>query len=41
MITNRFLEAIETQPGVPVGAYTQTSEWLFTQRGESEDGESV
>ncbi|QCW04171.1 bifunctional oligoribonuclease/PAP phosphatase NrnA [Natrinema pallidum] len=41
VITNRFLEAIETQPGVPVGAYTQTSEWLFTQRGKPDDGESV
>ncbi|QCS43214.1 DHH family phosphoesterase [Natrinema versiforme] len=41
VITNRFFEAIETRPGVPVGAYTQTSEWLFTQRGEPEDGESA
>ncbi|WP_226041281.1 DHH family phosphoesterase [Natrinema sp. DC36] len=41
VITNRFFEAIQTRPGVPVGAYTQTSEWLFTQRGEPEDGESA
>lgn len=41
VITNRFFEAIRTRPGVPVGAYTQTSEWLFTQRGEPEDGESA
>ncbi|WP_226481465.1 DHH family phosphoesterase [Natrinema amylolyticum] len=41
VITNRFFEAIDTRPGVPVGAYTQTSEWLFTQRGEPEDGESA
>lgn len=30
VITNRFLEAIVTQPGTSVGAYTQTSEWLFS-----------
>ncbi len=30
VITNRFFEAIRSQPGMPVGAYTQTSEWLFT-----------
>ncbi|PGF15155.1 DHH family phosphoesterase [Natrinema sp. CBA1119] len=41
VITNRFFEAIQTRPGVPVGAYTQTSEWLFTQRGEPEGGESA
>ncbi|PCR89683.1 DHH family phosphoesterase [Natrinema ejinorense] len=41
VITNRFFEAIDTRPGVPVGAYTQTSEWLFTQRGERDDGESA
>ncbi|MDF9745303.1 DHH family phosphoesterase [Natrinema salsiterrestre] len=41
VITNRFFEAIDSRPGVPVGAYTQTSEWLFTQRGEPEDGESA
>ncbi|MFA9501813.1 DHH family phosphoesterase [Natrinema sp. H-ect1] len=41
VITNRFFEAIETRPGVPVGAYTQTSEWLFTKRGEPDGGESV
>ncbi|OAQ52771.1 hypothetical protein HTG_10615 [Natrinema mahii] len=41
VITNRFFEAIETRPGVPVGAYTQTSEWLFTQRGEPDGGESA
>jgi len=41
VITNRFFEAIQTRPGVPVGAYTQTSEWLFTQRGELEGGESA
>jgi len=29
VITNRFFEAIQSQPGVPVGAYTRTSEWLF------------
>ncbi|QSW98318.1 DHH family phosphoesterase [Haloterrigena alkaliphila] len=29
VITNRFFEAIDTRPGVPVGTYTQTSEWLF------------
>ncbi|MFP8953029.1 DHH family phosphoesterase [Natrialbaceae archaeon A-arb3/5] len=36
VITNRFFEAIETRPGVPVGTYSQTSEWLFTQRDEGE-----
>ncbi|ELZ10574.1 phosphoesterase RecJ domain protein [Natrinema thermotolerans DSM 11552] len=41
VITNRFFEAIETRPGVPVGAYTQTSEWLFTKRGEPDGGESA
>jgi len=41
VIINRFFEALETRPGVPVGAYTQTSEWLFTQRGGSEDGKSA
>ncbi|TYT61018.1 DHH family phosphoesterase [Natrialba swarupiae] len=41
VITNRFFEAIETRPGVPVGAYTQTSEWLFTRTGDPEDGESA
>ncbi|QLK25781.1 DHH family phosphoesterase [Natrinema zhouii] len=41
VIMNRFFEAIETRPGVPVGAYTQTSEWLFTQRDDPEDGESA
>ncbi|WP_121742583.1 DHH family phosphoesterase [Natronorubrum halophilum] len=30
VITNRFFEAIDTRPGAPVGAYTQTSEWLFS-----------
>ena len=30
VITNRFFEAIRSQPGIPVGTYTQTSEWLFT-----------
>ncbi|WP_306057307.1 DHH family phosphoesterase [Natronococcus wangiae] len=33
VITNRFFEAIETQPGTPVGTYTRTSEWLFTPDG--------
>ncbi len=37
VISNRFFEALRTQPGVPVGTYVQTSEWLFTI-GE-EDGE--
>ncbi|WP_254529008.1 DHH family phosphoesterase [Natrinema gelatinilyticum] len=41
VITNRFFEAIETQPGTSVGAYTQTSEWLFTQRGEQDESESA
>ena len=41
VIINRFFEALETGPGVPVGAYTQTSEWLFTQRSEPDDGESA
>ncbi|WP_408959006.1 DHH family phosphoesterase [Natrinema sp. 74] len=41
VIMDRFYEALETRPGVPVGAYTQTSEWLFTQRGEGDDGESA
>ncbi|MDQ2051983.1 DHH family phosphoesterase [Natronolimnohabitans sp. A-GB9] len=30
VITNRFLEAIDTSPGTPVGAYSQTSQWLFS-----------
>ena len=42
VITNRFLEAIDTGPGTPVGAYTQTSEWLFSiddeANGPSRDG---
>ncbi|SDJ89573.1 DHH family phosphoesterase [Natronorubrum texcoconense] len=37
VITNRFFEAIESRPGVSVGAYTQTSEWLFSV---DEDGVS-
>ncbi|AXR81045.1 DHH family phosphoesterase [Natrarchaeobaculum sulfurireducens] len=41
VITNRFLEAIQTRPGTPVGAYMRTSEWLFTDTAESEDGESA
>ncbi|OLZ41707.1 phosphoesterase [Natrinema saccharevitans] len=41
VIANRFFEAIETRPGVPVGAYTQTSEWLFTKRGKPDGGESA
>ncbi|RQG97249.1 DHH family phosphoesterase [Natrarchaeobius chitinivorans] len=41
VITNRFFEAIETRPGVPVGAYTQTSEWLFTQRESPEGSPSL
>ncbi|WP_049925665.1 DHH family phosphoesterase [Halopiger goleimassiliensis] len=41
VITNRFFEAIETRPGVPVGAYDRTSEWLFTDAGERGDGESA
>ena len=36
VITNRFLEAMETRPGTPIGVYTQTSEWLFSL----EDGEN-
>ncbi len=38
VITNRFFEAIESRPGVSVGAYTQTSEWLFSV--DDEDGVS-
>ncbi|ELY44571.1 DHH family phosphoesterase [Natronorubrum sulfidifaciens] len=42
VITNRFFEAIETQPGASVGAYTQTSQWLFTiDDGDVEHEESV
>ncbi|SIR75650.1 DHH family phosphoesterase [Natronorubrum thiooxidans] len=42
VITNRFLEAIETRPGTSVGAYTQTSEWLFTiDEGDAESEESA
>ncbi|QLG50731.1 DHH family phosphoesterase [Natrinema halophilum] len=41
VITNRFFEAIETRPGAQIGSYTQTSEWLFTQRGGEDDSESV
>ncbi len=41
VITNRFLEAIQSRPGTPVGAYTRTSEWLFTEPVEGEDGESA
>ncbi|SEH11669.1 nanoRNase/pAp phosphatase, hydrolyzes c-di-AMP and oligoRNAs [Natronorubrum sediminis] len=37
VITNRFLEAIDTQPGSSVGAYSQTSQWLFDiEEGETE-----
>ncbi|WP_339104353.1 DHH family phosphoesterase [Haloterrigena salinisoli] len=36
VITNRFLEAIDTGPGTSVGAYTQTSERLFSVDDESE-----
>lgn len=41
VITNRFFEAIRTRPGVPVGTYARTSEWLFTDGTETEDGESA
>ncbi|WP_255190558.1 DHH family phosphoesterase [Natronobeatus ordinarius] len=36
VITDRFFEAIRTRPGVAVGAYDLTSEWLFvpTEREE-------
>ncbi|ELY52321.1 DHH family phosphoesterase [Natronococcus jeotgali] len=34
VITDRFFEAIESQPGTPVGSYTQTSEVLFTLEDE-------
>ncbi|AFZ72096.1 DHH family phosphoesterase [Natronobacterium gregoryi] len=30
VIRNRFFEGIRTRPGVPVGTYDRTSEWLFT-----------
>ena len=37
VITNRFLEAIDSQPGSSVGAYSQTSQWLFDiEEGEIE-----
>ncbi|MCU4925008.1 DHH family phosphoesterase [Halobacteria archaeon AArc-dxtr1] len=29
VITDRFFEALRTQPGTPVGAYDRTSAWLF------------
>ncbi|UTF53342.1 DHH family phosphoesterase [Natronosalvus rutilus] len=29
VITDRFFEAVDTQPGTPVGIYSQTSEMLF------------
>ncbi len=38
VITKRFFEAIQTHSGTPVGAYTQTSQWLF---GEPEDANPV
>ncbi|RQG87001.1 bifunctional oligoribonuclease/PAP phosphatase NrnA [Natrarchaeobius halalkaliphilus] len=41
VITNRFFEAIDTRPGSSVGTYTRTSEWLFTQHGETDGGESA
>ncbi|MFC4248887.1 DHH family phosphoesterase [Natribaculum luteum] len=38
VITHRFFEAIRTRPGTPVGAYSQTSEWLFApDEGASEN----
>ncbi|WP_265111129.1 DHH family phosphoesterase [Halosolutus halophilus] len=36
VITNRFFEAIRTRPGIPVGTYTRTSEWLFTMDDDQE-----
>ncbi|MFC4544608.1 DHH family phosphoesterase [Halosolutus amylolyticus] len=36
VIANRFFEAIRTQPGIPVGTYTRTSEWLFTMDEDEE-----
>ncbi|RQG99623.1 DHH family phosphoesterase [Natrarchaeobius oligotrophus] len=38
VIANRFFEAIDTRPGASVGAYTRTSELLFTRGGEYERG---
>jgi nanoRNase/pAp phosphatase (c-di-AMP/oligoRNAs hydrolase) len=39
VIANRFFEAIETQPGTPVGTYIRTSEWLFTPEGANSDSD--
>ena len=36
VITDRFFEAIQTRPGTSVGAYSRTSEWLFSP-DEDED----
>ena len=41
VITDRFFEAIRTQPGTPVGAYNQTSELLFRTDSGEENGESA
>ncbi|ELY60598.1 DHH family phosphoesterase [Natronolimnohabitans innermongolicus] len=37
VITNRFFEAVDSGPGVPVGAYSQTSERLFSVGDERAD----
>ncbi|MHC3439420.1 DHH family phosphoesterase [Natrialbaceae archaeon A-gly3] len=40
VLTDRFFEAIRTAPGTPVGAYSQTSELLFST-GVDDEGESA
>ncbi|ELY99674.1 phosphoesterase RecJ domain-containing protein [Natrialba chahannaoensis JCM 10990] len=34
VIRDRFFEAIRTRPGVPVGTYSRTSQWLFAEEDE-------
>jgi len=41
VITNRFLEAMDTRSGTPVGTYTRTSEWLFSVEDGQDGTESA
>jgi len=40
VITDRFFEAIQTRPGTSVGAYSRTSEWLFSPDEDDTGGPS-
>ncbi|WIV66160.1 DHH family phosphoesterase [Natrialbaceae archaeon AArc-T1-2] len=39
VITDRFFEAVDSQPGTPIGAYRQTSEWLFEHDGDEDESD--